>query len=422
MASLGNLAPGVYFQELQGPRSIQFVGTSTAAFVGQAPDAGAHVGEAVAINNPSQFAAEFASRPDARPTWLSHGVKGFFQNGGSRCFIVNIPDSEPISGNDRPRTGLKLLEEIDEVAIVAAPGRTDPNSHDALLSHCEPLGDRFCILDPPMDVTNTELLKTVETAAIPTRGAGKDKDKDKDKDAAAGGGTSDAGSSTAAGGLRPRISAGGYGAFYFPWLYVQDPLNPRGGLVAVPPSGHMAGIYARVDNSRGVFKAPANEIVRGALNLKYRVTSAEQADLNNKGINCIRFFSSEGIVVWGARTLADPSSDQKYVPVRRTTIMIEQSIVRSTRWAVFEPNDKTLWKTIRSAVTGFLTTVYQNGALMGATAEEAFFVKCDNETNTEATISLGQVNTVIGIAPVKPAEFIIFKIGQQAAGADVQTL
>jgi len=184
----------------------------------------------------------------------------------------------------------------------------------------------------------------------------------------------------------------------------------------------MAGIYARVDNTRGVFKAPANEVVRGALNLRYRVTSAEQADLNNKGINCIRFFSTEGIVVWGARTLADPSSDQKYVPVRRTTIMIEQSIVRSTRWAVFEPNDRTLWKTIRSAVTGFLTTVYQNGALMGATAEEAFFVKCDDETNTDATINLGEVNTVIGIALVKPAEFIMFKIGQQAAGADVQTL
>src|SRR5262249_23082491 len=177
------------------------------------------------------------------------------------------------------------------------------------------------------DVRDTELLKTVETVPVV-----KGKDKDKEKPA------------EGAGGLRPRMSTGGYGAYYFPWIYVEDPVNPKNS-IAVPPSGHMAGIYARTDSKRGGHKAPANEPVGGAINLAYRVTSSEQADLNSKGINCIRYFSSDGILVWGSRTLADASSDVKYVPVRRTTIFIEQSIVRSTRWAVFEPNDRTLWKT-----------------------------------------------------------------------------
>jgi phage tail sheath protein FI len=413
MPTYADRAPGVYFEEVPGARSIEPVGTSTAAFVGQAPDAGAHLNEVIAINNRTQFASEFASKPDSRPTLLSYGVDGFFQNGGTRCFIVNMPDGEAIAGTDRPRTGLKLLEEIDEISIVAAPGRTDPASHDALLTHCEQLGDRFCILDPPRDVKNTELLKTVELAAVSTKG--------KDKDIGASGSGVDT-VAKSAGGLRPRISPGGYGAFYFPWVYVLDALNPKGDLIPVPPSGHMAGVYAFVDGKVGVHKADANVPLRGALNLTYRVTSTEQATLNGNGINCIRSFANEGIVVWGARTLDDPSSEFRYVPVRRTTIFIEQSIVRGTRFAVFEPNNLQLWKTLKSAVTAFLMNVYRDGALMGATPEEAFFVKCDAETNPKPSIDLGQVVVVIGIALVKPAEFIVFKIGQQVAGAKIEAL
>jgi phage tail sheath protein FI len=407
--------PGVIIQEVQGPKTISPVGTSTAGFVGQAPDIGAHLGEAVAVNNWSQFRTEFAPGDDARSTWLSHAVYGFFRNGGSRCFIVNVPDTESIAGKDRPRTGLKLLEEIDEVAIVAAPGRSDPGSHEALLAHCEFNGDRVCICDPP-NITNTELLKTVETAAVTDS---KSDDKTTDKSAKD---TPDA-KAKAAGGARPRISLGGYGTYYYPWLYVQDPLDPKADQppVAVPPSGHMAGIWARTDGTRGVHKAPANVPVVGAVNLTYRVTGPEQGELNSRGINCIRFFSKDGILVWGARTLADDSSEWRHLNVRRLAIMIKESIRRSNSWAVFEPNDRTLWKTLRSEVTGFLRNVYADGALMGATPEEAFFVKCDEETNPPESIDLGQVVTVIGIAPVKPAEFIIFKIGQ-LSGLDEEKL
>jgi phage tail sheath protein FI len=203
---------------------------------------------------------------------------------------------------------------------------------------------------------------------------------------------------------------------------VADALNPKGDLVAVPPSGHMAGIWARTDGTRGVHKAPANEPVAGALNLAYRVTGEEQGALNPRGCNCIRFFPDDGILVWGARTLADESSEWRYLSVRRLFIFIEQSILRATKWIVFEPNNRTLWQTIRSEVSGFLRNVYRDGALMGASPEEAFFVKCDEETNPQESIDMGQVITVIGIAPVKPAEFIIFKIAQTAAGAQVETL
>jgi phage tail sheath protein FI len=414
MPFYSNKAPGVYVVEQPGPKIITPVGTSVAAFVGQAPSAGAHLGEAIAVNNWSQFRTEFAPNDDARSTWLSHAVNGFFQNGGNRCFIVNIPDSEAIAGNDRPRSGLKLLEEIDEIAIVVAPGRTDPGSYEALLTHCELNGDRVCICDA-QNVTNTELLKTVGTAAVG--------DKPKASDKTDGGSPEDVGAK-AAGGARPRNSLGGYGAFYFPWIIVNDALDTKGSLppVAVPPSGHMAGIWARTDGTRGVHKAPANATVGGALGLKYRVTDAEQGDLNSHGVNCIRYFSNDGILVWGARTLADQSSEWRYLNVRRLCIMIKESIKRSATWAVFEPNDRTLWKTLRSEVTGFLQNVYADGALMGATAEEAFFVKCDEETNPPESIDLGQVVTVIGIAPVKPAEFIIFKIGQNAGGAEAKAL
>lgn len=408
--------PGVFVQELPGPKNIAPVGTSGTAFVGQAPDASAHLGEAVAINNWSQFRTEFAPADDARSTWLSHAVSGYFQNGGSRCFIVNIPDTEAIAGNDRPRTGLKLLEEIDEVAIVAAPGRTDAVSHEALLAHCELNGDRVCICDPP-NVNNTELLKTVELAPVPPP-AGSRPSRATDTSS-----SDEKPSPSVPGGARPRISVGGYGACYFPWIYVNDALDTKGTspLVAVPPSGHMAGVWARTDALRGVHKAPANTTL-GALGLAYRVTDAEQGELNSRGINCIRFFSNQGILVWGARTLADESSEWRYLNVRRLTIMIKESIKRGNSWAVFEPNDRTLWKTLRSEVSFFLRNVYADGALMGATPEEAFFVKCDEETNPPESIDLGQVVTVIGIAPVKPAEFIIFKIGLNAGGGEAQSI
>lgn len=401
--------PGVYIVEQPGAQTIAPVGTSVAAFVGQAPDPTAHLGEAFPVNNWSQFRTEFAAADNLNSTALSHAVYGFFINQGSRCFIVNIASGDAIAGNDRPRTGLKLLEENDELSIVAAPGYTDAASHEALVSHCEALADRVCILDLP-DVKNTELLKTVETVGVPAKG--------KDKDA----GAAPDPKSVAPAGARPRVSPGGFSTAYFPNIVVADALHPTLPPVAVSPSGHIAGLWAQTDGTRGVHNAPANRPLNGALDLTYRVTSAEQGDLNSKGINCIRFFSGEGILVWGARTLAEESSDQRYVNVRRLMIMIEQSIKRNTRWVVFKPNDSTLWKSVASEVSRFLSNVYRDGALMGATPEEAFFVKCDDETNPPESVDLGQLICAVGVAPSKPAEFIVFKIGQNAGGARVEAL
>jgi hypothetical protein len=223
-----------------------------------------------------------------------------------------------------------------------------------------------------------------------------------------------------AGGARPRMSQRGFGALYWPWIEVVDALAEKQTNVLVPPSGHIAGIWARTDSTRGVHKAPANETVRGALGVSYPVTRDEQAELNKMGVNCIRFFQREGILVWGARTLADGSSEWRYVNVRRLFNLIEESIALSTRWVVFEPNDRTLWKSIERDVRAFLTILWRDGALMGRTPEEAFFVQCDEETNTPEMIDSGTVVTRIGVAPVKPAEFVVFRIGQQASGTRIE--
>jgi len=229
-----------------------------------------------------------------------------------------------------------------------------------------------------------------------------------------------AGGGVARGGLRARASDGGYGALYFPEIRVRNVLNSAQ-VVVTPPSGYIAGIYARSDTMRGVHKAPANELVRGALGVTYQVTQQEQEVLNPNSVNCIRFFLNEGIRVWGARTLAASSSEWRYVPVRRLFNMVEESIGRATRWVVFEPNDVSLWKRIIRDVRAFLMLLWSQGALMGRTPEQAFFVKCDEETNPPEVIAAGQVVILIGIAPVKPAEFVIFRIGQGVAGTQVET-
>jgi hypothetical protein len=401
--------PGIYLEEVStGPKPIEAVGTSTAGFVGVAPNAGAHVGKAVAINNWTQFVKEFVRDGD-KSTPLALAVFGFFQNGGGRCYVANIGDK----GIEK---GLAAFEAVDEIAMIAAPGMSGAASFDAVLTHCEKLEDRVAILDAPESVENIDNLTQVATErATTTRRSG----------AGAGGGgegETPAAPASREGGLKPRKSERGYGAFYFPWIIMRDPLSERGELVNAPPSGHMAGIYARTDSTRGVHKAPANEIVRGALNVTYRVTKEEQGKLNQVGVNCIRFFQREGILVWGGRTLADAASEWRYINVRRLFNMVEESIALGTRWVVFEPNDLSLWKGIRRDVTAFLTRLWRSGALMGATPEQAFFVQCDEETNTPDVVDAGQVVAVIGIAPVKPAEFIIFRIGQTAAGAEIKNL
>jgi phage tail sheath protein FI len=213
--------------------------------------------------------------------------------------------------------------------------------------------------------------------------------------------------------LRPRETD--CAAFYFPWITARDPLS-SGVIVKTPPSGHLAGVYARTDAIRGVHKAPANEPIRGALDLCYKVTREEQGELNAAGVNCLRFFPDAGIRIWGARTLAAEASEWRYISVRRLFNMVEESIENGTRWTVFECNDSRTWKSIERDIRAFLTLVWRDGALKGETPDQAFFVKCDEETNPAEVIDAGRLVTEIGIAPVKPAEFIIFRIFQWIGG------
>jgi hypothetical protein len=395
--------PGVYIEEVpSGARPIELVGTSTAAFVGVAPKGDAALNEARPCANWTEFLRTFvADTPlTGEPNLLANAVYGFFQNGGSYCYVVNVGEGNPVAGKGRGRVGISLLEERDDVAIVAAPGYTDAASYSAVLDHCEAMKNRVAVLDAPKGLDSIQGLTQVGGAKEPRDSSGS-----KAEDGSASGAQARA--------ARPRNSA--FGSLYFPWITARDALDSSL-RVSVPPSGHMAGIFARTDATRGVHKAPANEAVRGAVDLGYNLTRDEQGLLNQRGVNCLRFFQNEGIRVWGARTLDDAASPWRYLPVRRLFCQIEESIARGTRWVVFEPNDEPLWKSIVRDVTGLLTRVWRSGALMGRSPEEAFFVKCDHETNSRENVDAGVVSVVIGMAPVKPAEFIVFRIGQSVEG------
>jgi len=376
------LSPGVYVEEVdRGTKPLEMVGTSTVGFIGES--AVGPVNQPILCTNWSQFTKHFGDFKNSK--YLAHAVYGFFNNGGGRCFIVNVGDdvdadakkkaAKYIGKDNGPgtRTGLKAFDDLDDINVVAAPGQTDPAIQDAVLSHCENARYRFALLDSPEVIEKGGVDKLV----------------------------------------KPRDSK--YGAYYFPWLEVYDPYK---GNVFMPPSGYMAGVYARSDAERGVHKAPANEIVRGALGLKYGITKGEQDLLNPKGINCIRSFPNRGIRVWGARTVSSDAS-WRYVNVRRLFNMVEQSIEIGTQWAVFEPNDHRLWKRVTRDITAFLLRLWRQGALFGKTPDEAFYVKCDEETNPPEVVDAGQLIVEVGMCPVKPAEFVVFRIGQMPAGGDV---
>jgi len=407
-------SPGIYVEEVpSGARPIGPVGTSTAGFVGVAPNPAAHVDRALAVNNWTQFLDLYVgdvANPQGTP--LSRAVFGFFDNGGTRCWVVNVGENGQLMGTGRRRGGLQLLETVDEVSIVAAPGFHGTVSTEALLSMAERMRTMVAICDPAPDIDDISSLTRVGSAAP---------DKPKPAEAAAGGAAKppkpgDEDTEDAAN--RPRQSE--YGTFYYPWIRVRDPIT--GDLIYTPPSGHIAGIWARTDALRGVHKAPANEPIRGAVDLAHALTRSEQDVLNPKGVNCIRSFAGEGIRVWGARTLAAEASEWRYLNVRRLTIALEQAIGNGTRWMVFEPNDYTLWRSIRRDIGAFLTRVWRDGALLGRTPEEAFFVKCDEETNPADVRDAGMVVAHIGIAVVKPAEFVVFKLSQWAGGTETETI
>jgi len=389
------LSPGVFMEEVRVAPPIAGVGTSTAAFLGVVNPAATNPGGGAfampakpdgsglytltALNTPElvtdfeQFKVKFGDFHVANET-LAHAVYGFFRNGGTRCWIVRVTSITDGAANGAVDAALKKLEAIDEVAIVAVPGAITKAVQELAIDHCATATkDRVAILD------GSSQIATLTPAAI-----------------------SNATKNSA------------FAALYFPWLQVQDPIR-RGALAEIPPSGHMAGIYARVDEVRGVHKAPANEDVNGASGLKYRVSKNEQDGLNPAGINCIRELNG-GIRVWGARTLGgDANGAEKYISVRRTLNFIEESIQEGTQFAVFEPNDQKLWQRLKRSVGAFLEVVWKDGALFGAAREEAFYVRCDESINTAAVRDLGRVIIEVGVAIVRPAEFVIFRIEQGAS-------
>lgn len=414
--------PGVYVEEVpSGARPIGAVGTSTAAFIGVAPDRRARLGDATAVNSWTEFVKYYVGEA-TETTDLANAVYGFFDNGGGRCYIVNTEEGQPIAGGPRQRTGLRAIEAIDEVAIVAAPGYADLDSWNALISHCENLKDRVAILDPPAEIEDVEQLTRVATAPAEAAKAVGSGSRTRKRGASSSGSSGSGAAGEEADpndepGMRPPDTD--MAAFYFPRIVAPNPID--GKRVVMSPSGHVAGVYSRTDFTRGVHKAPANELVRGATGVEYSVTREEQAILNPAGVNCIRYFPGGGILIWGARLL-ETQGDVRYVNVRRLINMIKESIDEGTRWAVFEPNNYITWTSVSRDITAFLTLVWRDGALLGRTPQEAFYVKCDDETNPPEVRDAGQMVCQIGIAPVKPAEFVVFKLSQSSGGADFQMI
>jgi phage tail sheath protein FI len=302
--------------------------------------------------------------------------------------MLSAPTTTDFQGDVLERTGVEGLEAIDDITMVIVPDlmttmpgqKLDLNMVKAvqtmIIAHCEHSADRVAILDTPPNLS-PQAVKNWRMNV-----AGFDSS---------------------------------YAALYYPWIEVNDPVTTRP--ILMPPSGHMGGVWARSDNTRGVHKAPANEVVRGATGLAYNVTKGEQDTLNPFGVNCVRAFPGMGIRVWGARTLSSNPS-WRYINVRRLFNFVEKSIERGTQWVVFEPNEPRLWGRVRRDVTAFLTMVWRGGALFGTSPSEAFFVKCDSETNPTESRDLGRLIIEIGMAPVKPAEFVIFRIFQWAPGQE----
>ena len=346
--------------------------------------------------------------PDSKA--LTNGSSGF----GALSHLPEMSDLEELVpddfvGDEAARTGASGLATLDNIDMICAPDlmagvwqrrpllgmdeKTTPpetlvlddarrqqilDMQCGLVGYCERMGNRMAILDPIPGLSPQEIREqTLST---------------------------------------PYNCDHGQAALYYPWIKIADPMR-RGQQMFVPPSGHIAGVYARVVSERGVHKAPANEGLIGAVALETQITKGEQEILNPEGINCIRAFPGMGIRVWGARTLATVGNPSwKYVNVRRLFNYLEKSMERGMQWVVFEPNDQDLWGRVQRNLSAFLYTEWKEGKLFGATPSEAFYVKCDAETNPQEMIDLGRLYVEVGINPVKPAEFVIVRIGQWSGG------
>ncbi len=436
-------SPGVYVEEVErGIKPIEAVGTSLAAFIGITAEASLKAinpatGERIAaesrLNKPTlvtswtQFADIFG---DFIPgAYLPDTVYGHFANGGGACYVISLralketaqpspvvakkkfskagegevpsdlaevaPSTGPLTaadfiGDPGQRTGLGGLEALDEVRLLACPdimtgydGSQEAKERikivqTALIAHCERMRYRFAVLDTPPGMNAQQAKEWRSFVNFDTS----------------------------------------YAALYYPWIEVADLSGSGSTTKLVPPSGHIIGLYNRTDANRGVHKAPANDVLLGAINVEFKVSKGEQDVLNPLGVNCIRSFPARGIRVWGARTLSSNGA-WRYINIRRLFILVEASMDTGLAWVVFEPNDSTLWAKVRRDVTSFLRVVWRSGALFGNTPEEAFYVKCDEEINPLEIRDMGQLIIEVGLSPVKPAEFVIFRISQWA-GANAE--
>ncbi|MCX8131155.1 MAG: phage tail sheath subtilisin-like domain-containing protein [Clostridia bacterium] len=279
------------------------------------------------------------------------------------------------------QAAIDALNKLDDVNIICIPDNTSEVVQKYLIDHCGSKKDRFAILDANQDASVEGVKDQVNN----------------------------------------HLKATTYAAIYYPWIVVANPADPTGrGRIKIPPSGHIAGLYARTDNTRGVHKAPANDSLNGVLDVERVLDDNEQGPLNDLGINVLRTFKGRGVVVWGARTLTEKSDTQwRYINVRRLLLYIEKSIQEATRFAVFEPSNPELWATIKRQVTDFLTRVWRNGALFGAAPEQAFKVKVDEELNPASIRTLGQLIIEVVVYPVTPAEYVVFRVIQQPNGPSI---
>jgi phage tail sheath protein FI len=384
--------PGVYVEELpDGVAPIAGVETSTTAFVGRAPQG--PVGEPVAVDGFGEFEQAFGGVRPGFPA--ASAVRDFFLNGGRRALVVRLAGSEKDGlepadylGSREERTGFYALEKADLFNLLCIPpdgpdGDSDPGVYREALDYCR---ERRAVLvvDPPASWTGDPEEATRAAAS----------------------GLSDLGLK----GQGARNAA----------LYYPRALKVEEGVTKpVPPSGLVAGVIARTDATRGVWKAPAGReaSIGGIAGLAVQLTDEQNGELNPMGINCLRTFPDLGPVVWGARTLAADEGEWKYLPVRRLALYLEESLHRGTRWAVFEPNDEPLWSALRLQMEIFLQALFRAGAFQGRTPREAYFVRCDDTTMTQDDVDQGRVNIVVGFAPLRPAEFVIITISQLAAAA-----
>jgi phage tail sheath protein FI len=386
------LAPGVYVEEIPArPKPIEGVSTSIAGFVGPT-----YAGPADAVVGPITCLAEFVDRfgeagslsfsdTTPLPFFLWHAARAFFREGGKRLHVVRArresgkQDSYP-RGEDYGRA-LAALEDVDEVAMIAAPGHTYAAAgvpadaaavSAALVAAVERRRDRMAILDSPDGQTVDQVRAWRTNFESP------------------------------------------FAALYFPWIRTTD---DSGKEILLPPSGFVAGIHARTDAERGVHKGAGGQALRSARGVEVKISDVVQRSLNPEHINVIRQFPDRGVVVWGNRTLST-DTEWKYVNVRRYFTYLERSIYAGMQWVAFEPNDEPLWREVRGRIGDFLFAEWRRGALQGRKPEEAYFAKCDRATMTQDDLDNGRLICLIGIAPRKPAEFVIFRIGLWTSDKD----